>query len=146
MNRLLLLLGALTFGTVYSQTDQTAIREWQGKHPDYVIISSSNYGRLTKHQQDLLGAKVVIYDTELTAEALNAYAPEEKAASVNAMLYTNKEAELIKRWLGENPDVKIVPRSHFDAGSDEDRQIYLQNDCMILLGETITAQDIQLFH
>jgi hypothetical protein len=56
------------------------------------------------------------------------------------------EASFIRQWQTGRPDIRIVPRSQFVSLTADAQQLYLAlPDCMILVGETVTAHDIELF-
>ena len=49
----------------------------------------------------------------------------------------------IKKWLADHQDVKIISRSYFNSLSEDRRQVYIDNQVMILIGEVVTLKDIE---
>jgi hypothetical protein len=54
----------------------------------------------------------------------------------------SENAAIIKVWLAENGDVKILQQSYFDQLNETQRTMYLENDALVLLGELLTLKDI----
>lgn len=143
----LLLLGALNASAVCAQTDQQAIQQWQSAHPTTLFISAERYNSLSSQEQELLGSDLIIYTDKISLAVIEQH--EALTKSTNDQSHKPAKAEdlaIIKNWSAANPDVKIVPRSVYNAAEPNRQQIYNENpNCLVLAGEWLTAKDIELF-
>lgn len=142
MKTLLLLIALLGMERLYAQSS-AKIQQWQSSHPELLLMSQSSYDQLSKDLQVKLKDKIVIFDENQPIESLNV---------TKATPYTQQEiqehrvdTDFIKQWLGAHPEVKVVPRSIYESATPEVQQIYRDNHCLILSGETIQKQDILNF-
>ena len=104
-------------------------------------MSSETYNSTSQQLKDKLAGKVLIYDGELTMEVIEHF---DQSKSMNKETPIREdEAQEIKDWLGQHPDLKIIPRSFFDSLNATEQQVYVQHDAMILIGETVTLEDIR---
>lgn len=144
---LLLFCGILYTGYSQAQTEQQAIQQWQNAHPATQFVSEERYATLSKSERDLLGDDVIIYKEKITLSLLEAYDLQSKSTSTNEeATLSYEQKQVIKNWLATNPDVKIVPRSVFDAADESRKLVYTQTPrCLILESETLTVKDIERF-
>ena len=148
MKKHILLLGVLCFQyattTAFGQQN-SSIAQWISAHPSVHIFSEKNYERLDEEFKTKLKGKVVVYQDQLTLDLLNAYDPLEKTDEVSTGTYTKEDpdASVIKEWLGLHPGIKILKQSEFQALTEERQELYQSIEALILIGETITIQDIQ---
>lgn len=113
------------------------VQQWQSQHPDMLLMKKEQFEILPKSLQDKISAKVVFY------ENISTVLVEEKSAMANSLVQKEEDLLLIKNWMALNPDVKIIPRSVYDALPIERQEMYQSMASMILQGETITVRDIQ---
>ncbi len=126
--------------SAFGQTSDN-VSSWASQHPDVYLISFENYSVLSQDMKDKLGTNVLVYNGSLTMENIEAFEqtksiPSEKPSSEVA------DGQEIKNWLGQHPDLKIVPRSLYNSSDATTQQAYLEHGAMILIGETITLEDI----
>lgn len=143
----LLLLGAFYASGLLAQDEQTAIQQWQNQHPTTLFIAADRFHALSDEERTLLGSDYILFQDKITLQLLQQSDAELKSTETGENT-TVKDADpnFIKQWLGANQDVKIVPHSIFAAFGAEQQQPYLDNfRCMILMGETLTLKDIELF-
>jgi PHD/YefM family antitoxin component YafN of YafNO toxin-antitoxin module len=143
----LLLFGALNATVVCAQNDQQAIQQWQSAHPTTLFISAERYNALSLQEQELLGADLIIYQDKISLAVIEQHEALIKSENDHSQKPTKTEdLSIIKNWTANNPDVKIVPRSVYDAAEDDRKQVYSENtNCLILEGEWLTVKDIELF-
>lgn len=141
MKHYYLLLGAFcTYASSFGQKSND-ILTWTSLHPDVYLMSSETYNSTSQQLKDKLAGKVLIYDGELTMEVIEHF---DQSKSMNKETPIREdEAQEIKDWLGQHPDLKIIPRSFFDSLNATEQQVYAQHDAMILIGETVTLEDIR---
>lgn len=113
------------------------VQQWQSQHPDMLLMKKEQFDALPKSLQDKITGKVVFYENIATVIL------EEKSAVANTLVQKEEDLLLIKNWMSQNPDVKIIPRSMYDALPLERQEMYQSMASMILEGETITVRDIQ---
>lgn len=145
---LLLLLGSLYTGISQAQSEQEAIRQWQSLHPNTQIVSEDRFNSMSQGERLLLGNDIIVYKDKITLSQLQAYDvnSEKSLESSQANKLSLEEKGVIKVWLVENSDVKIVPRSVYDSADDARKQLYSENPrCLILEGESLTVKDIERF-
>lgn len=143
---LLLLAGFISCG-LKAQNDRTAIQQWQSLHPTTLLISSERFYSLSETERQLLGNDYIVFQDEISLEQLKQHeAVKSGVASSKQPVSKDADAVAIKQWLGAHPDVKLVPRSYFDALNADKQQLYSENPyCLVLQGETLTVKDIELF-
>lgn len=124
--------------------NQEELYAFQQNHPEISFYELSDYNNLSSVEKKLLGDKVVIYENDILQSN---YADLNSTLDLKTNQTLQQEndsfTEVIKVWLANNQDVKIVPQSMYLEGNQAMRDEYLQNDCMILLGELITIEDIK---
>ena len=113
------------------------VQQWQSQHPDMLLMKKEQFEALAKSLQDKITAKVVFY------EDISSVLTESKSSSANSIIQKEEDLLIIKNWMALNPDVKIIPRSMYDALPIERQEMYQSMASMILEGETITVRDIQ---
>jgi len=143
----LLLFGALNATVACAQNDQQAIQQWQSAHPTTLFISAERFNALSSQEQELLGSDLIIYQDKISLaliEQHEALVKSEKDQSQKPV--KTEDLAIIKNWTANNPDVKIVPRSVYNAAEQDRQQVYTENtNCLILEGEWLTVKDIALF-
>lgn len=144
---LLLLCGSLFTGISQAQSEQQAIQQWQSLHPNTQIVSEDRFNAMSDDERSLLGKDVIVYKDKITLSVLEAYDLKEKSIESNQTHKISPEdSYFIKRWLATNSDVKIIPKSVYEAMNEERKLVYSENPrCMILKGETLTIKDIEDF-
>jgi len=125
----------LVFSSAFGQSDQHLA--YQQAHPEALIMTRSAFNSLELSMQELIRYRVVyLEDLERSSELT------QDVTLVPSEDLHDSEAEFIKQWLGNNPSVKIVKRSEFDASSTEIQAIYMQAHALVLIGENISREDI----
>jgi hypothetical protein len=131
-------LGATSF--CIAQNTQE-ISKWAALHPDIYLVSSENYNSVSQEMKDKIGDNILVYEGKLTLEDIERF---DQSKSMNKETPIREdEAQEIKDWLGQHPDLKIIPRSFFDSLNATEQQVYVQHGTMILIGETVTLEDIR---
>ena len=143
----LLLFGALNATVACAQNDQQAIQQWQSAHPTTLFISAERFNALSSQEQELLGSDLIIYQDKISLALIEQHEALVKSDNDQSQKPTKTEdLTIIKNWTANNPDVKIVPRSVFNAAEQDRQQVYSENtNCLILEGEWLTVKDIALF-
>jgi len=126
--------------SAFGQTSDN-LSSWASQHPDVYLISFENYNLLSQEMKDKLGTNILVYNGSLTMEAIESFEqtksiPNEKPSTEVA------DGQEIKNWLGQHPDVKIVSRSVYSSSDATAQQAYVEYGALILIGETITLEDI----
>ncbi|ASS48156.1 MAG: hypothetical protein A3D31_00280 [Candidatus Fluviicola riflensis] len=143
----LLLFGALNASVACAQEDQQAIQQWQSAHPTTLFISAERYSSLSSQEQQLLGSDLIIYQDKISLAMIEQHEALTKSENDQSTKPSKIEDQvIIKNWSANNPDVKIVPRSIYDAAEPNRQQIYDENpNCLVLAGEWLTVKDVELF-
>ena len=111
----LLLFGAINSAAI-AQDEQQAIQQWQSSHPTTLFISSDWYSSLSEKEQQLLGSNVLIYQDKITLTVIEQHDAQLKSTAGNSIKPAKEEdLVIIISWLAYNSDVKLLPRSLFDA-------------------------------
>lgn len=149
LNRMksIFLIGFSVFSNALFSQD-SAIENWQNKHPHVVAIESNTFHALSDEQKALLGENYIVFDHKLKLSDIEEF---ESNLALKTNGYTNhyeaksEEANAIKAWLGKNQDVKIIPRSYFQSLNSDQQSDYIEADALICIGETITLEDIEIY-
>lgn len=147
MKTQLLLLGCLFSTSVYfAQNEETAIRQWQSRHPEILLIREDRFADMSKEEKALIGNNYILYKDHISLQELQDYSGEKTSSEDGLSTSRLADARYIKQWKAINSDVKIVPRSVYDTAGDQRRAAYdAHSRCMILEGEYLTIEDIRLF-
>jgi len=117
------------------------ITKWVSLHPDVYLVSTENYNSVSQEMRDKIGSNILVYDGKLTMESIEHF---DQSKSLNKeTIIREDEAQEIKNWLGQHPDLKIIPRSFYDSLTETEKQAYILHGALILAGETITLEDIR---
>lgn len=143
---LLLLCGSLLAGISHAQSERQAIQQWQSRHPNTQLISEQRYASLSDEERSLLGKDILLYKDKITLTKLEEYDLAEKANQSSQLEIKQEDKVILKNWLAENSDVKLIPRSYYNSLEDSRKVFYDQNSrCLILEGESLTLKDIEQF-
>jgi hypothetical protein len=146
MKTTLLLLTVIISGGLNAQNESSAIRQWQSLHPTTLLISSGRFNMLSDAERELLGKDYILFNEEISLEQLQQYDAAKSSAAGSAFVGKDEDAAVIKQWKGTHQDVKLVPRAYFESLTGEQQLLYTENPyCLILLGETLTVEDIEHF-
>lgn len=121
---------------------------FQQQNPEIVFISQDNFNLLTSEEIQLLGKNYILFENAIEKSFFSTISVSNKntPTTVKSSNRSSSEDDLqIKEWKRKHIDVKIIKRSVFDNSTIEYQTIYLNNHCLILLGESITLQDILLY-
>lgn len=149
MNKLLICAGFLCVTLSYIAQKEEIIY-FQKLHPEVSFISKDRYTLFTNTEIELLKNNYVLFDQNIENSDLAEY--EERTGNKTKSVSTTNQTEMsdeqntfVKIWLANHPQVKIVKHSEYEALSEEDKIVYVNNHCLILIGEFVTLTDIQLY-
>ena len=119
---------------------------FQDQNPEIVFISQENFNLLSTEELQVLGENYILFDKNIElADIKNFDISLKTNFPINTKKYNKSLSDediQIKLWKKERIDVKIVKRSVFEASSIQNQNTYLESHCLILIGETLTLQDI----
>lgn len=100
-------------------------------------MSLSTFQMLDANLQKTIADYVIIIDSDLKIV---------QDGTLSSPVRDSDDKNLIvKTWMSENSHVKIVPRSQYNAADAEVQNLYDSQKIMVLIGEQITLEDIQIF-
>jgi hypothetical protein len=138
---LLLSLWSIPLG---AQTNSEIVT-WQHSHPEVIFIESSDLDRILESGIELQG-KFIVYSDQVSIEDIANYELEEKTrqSDSESNIYSERDenANIIKLWLAQNGDLKILQRNYFDQLNETQKAMYLENGALILTTELLTLKDI----
>lgn len=149
MNKLLICVGFLCISTNYFAQKEEIIH-FQKLHPEVSFISKDHFNLLSNIEIDILKNNYVLFQENIENSDLNEYEQRTgikiKSLSIsNQTEMSDQQFILVKIWLANHPNVKIVKHSEFEALSEADKIVYVNNHCLILIGEIVTLADIDLY-
>jgi len=142
---LLSLLFICILASNYAQKNQ--IYQFQKAHPEVSFISQGRFNSFSHEEILLLGDDYILFNQEISVSDLASF----KGVTRNKELREERIKDIdtaeevlneIKIWLANHLFVKIVKNSEFEVLSESDKIHYINNQCLILIGETITSQDL----
>jgi hypothetical protein len=139
---------AFTSQFLFSQQDKAI--EFQNKKMDVSFISTETFNSFSTEEISMLKDNYILFENEIENIDLSEYfSPSSfKNNSPNPIVGPNKsnnDANELKIWTALHQDVIIITRSDFNDLSDDNKQMYLDNHYLILIGETLTLLDTQLY-
>lgn len=149
MNKLLICLGFLGIAMNLSAQKEEIIL-FQKLHPEVSFISKDRYLLFSNEEIDLLKNNYVLFDNNIQEsdliefEGRTGIKPKSTGAT-NQTEMSDEQTIYVKIWLANHPQVKIVKHSEYEALSEADKIVYVNNHCMILIGEVVTITDIDLY-
>jgi hypothetical protein len=149
MNILLLCISLLcTFFAATAQKQELA--QFQRTHPNVSFLSRETFQSLSSSEIDLLQNRYILFDQQMEDSDLSSYHTDKTVRSSKGPIFLGTEMSVqqhdaVKSWLLLHPHVKIVTRSQFEAVSVFDQTEYVNHQCLILLGEEVTIEDINLY-
>ena len=131
--------------TNYAQKNE--IYQFQKAHPEISFISQERFNSFSHEEILLLGNDYILFNKEISVSDLASFKggtrnKELRAESAKDIDTAEEVLNEIKIWLANHLSVKIVKNSEFEALSEPDKIHYINNQCLILIGETITSQDL----
>ena len=131
--------------TNYAQKNE--IYQFQKEHPEVSFISQERFNSFSHEEILLLGNDYILFNKEISVSDLASFKggtrnKELRAESAKDIDTAEEVLNEIKIWLANHLSVKIVKNSEFEALSEPDKIHYINNQCLILIGETITSQDL----
>ena len=129
----------------YAQKNE--IYQFQKAHPEVSFISQEKFNSFSHEGILLLGDDYILFNQEISVSDLASF----KGVTRNKELREERIKDIdtaeevlneIKIWLANHLFVKIVKNSEFEVLSESDKIHYINNQCLILIGETITSQDL----
>ena len=129
----------------YAQKNE--IYQFQKAHPEISFISQERFNSFSHEEILLLGNDYILFNKEISVSDLASFKggtrnKELRAESAKDIDTAEEVLNEIKIWLANHLSVKIVKNSEFEALSEPDKILYINNQCLILIGETITSQDL----
>ena len=145
---LLLFIFACSCYVLTAQNDE--ISQFQKQHPEISFISQERLNSFSHEEISLLANNYIVFDGKIEVADISKYTSSSVAKSTNSgpILGTDSSSDVlnqIKNWLGVHPNLKIVKLSEFIEASETNQNEYINNHCLILIGETITFLDIELY-
>src|SRR6218665_1929149 len=143
MKKTILLATLISCSGIYAQEDK-AIAQWQSAHPTTLLISTTHYASLSDDEKALIGEDYILFEGKVTLQQLQ-QAELAKGLTSEVELIKEKEAQIIKDWLGTHQEVMIIRQSKY-ASYDSVRQQYCVDrplEILILEGEFLTLKDIE---
>lgn len=126
------------------------IIHFQKLHPEVSFIAKDRYLLFTNTEIQLLKNNYVLFEGNIEKSDLAEY--EERTGNKTKSIGTTNQTEMsdeqtafVKIWLANHPQVKVVKHSEYEALSEDDKIVYVNNHCLILIGEIVTLTDIQLY-
>lgn len=130
---------------LHSQED--SIEDWQQVHPNILFFEAQDFALLSSDQQSKLGENIIVFDTKITWKDITSFELR-TMPSDSEMRAKNPDSYIgstVKFWLADHPEVKIIPRSYYDALDVDQQAVYQNTNALILDGEHITLEDIQRY-
>ena len=129
---------------VISQTN--AMGKWQQQHPEVECISYETFNALSeKERAQLSKVPLLLFFGELNENDINLFAAKHGLKGVKPAQSPEAERE-VKEWLVNHREVKIVKRSEFLKETENVQEELLKcSHCLVLKGEVVTLDDVQLF-
>ena len=129
----------------YAQKNE--IYQFQKAQPEISFISQERFNSFSHEEILLLGNDYILFNKEISVSDLASFKggtrnKELRAESAKDIDTAEEVLNEIKIWLANHLSVKIVKNSEFEALSEPDKILYINNQCLILIGETITSQDL----
>ena len=150
MKKLLISMGMLcTIVNINAQKDD--LYSFQKQNPEIEFISQENFNYLSEDEKEIIKGKFIVFNNKIEESDLTTYAsnkPSQKSLQSTPELDTemsDDEKNIVKVWLGNHSNVKIVKQSEYQALSAEDQIVYHNNHCLILISEVLTLTDIELY-
>ena len=149
MKKLLICMGILC-NIMDTNAQKDEIAEFQRLNPSVEFISQDNYNSLSEEEIELINGKFILFKTTIEESDLTSFSQnyQQKSSQSAPELDTemsDEQKNLVKIWLANHSEVKIVKHSEYEALSEEDKIVYLDNHCLILLSEILTLTDIELY-
>lgn len=141
MKYTLLVLLLASAKTILCQT--ASPEDWIKSHPEVALIEHSDFFQFS--QDDLLQFDhgYIVFSNKVTSDDIAAFLDNEKTLHKDPVVNENKE--YISEWLIQNPNIKIVKRSEFEASTINQQEEYIKSNCLILRDEVISIVDINNF-
>lgn len=145
---LLLFIFACSCYVLKAQNDE--IYQFQRQHPEIVFISQDRLNSFSNEEIILLADNYIVFNDKITLSDLSKFTSNStnKSNSSDPIEGTDTSSDVfnqIKNWIGVHQNVKIVKHSEFEAESLTNQNEYINNHCLILIGESITYLDIELY-
>ncbi|MFK7784782.1 MAG: hypothetical protein AB8B56_06695 [Crocinitomicaceae bacterium] len=136
-----LVLSTAAFGQETSKTPY----EWQRLNPRIVCMQLSEFNGLSPKKQNVLKDEILLFEGELDMVDIEKYESEQVQNSSSKIQYMEGVSGELKTWVFYHPEVKIIPRSRYNAMGDSDQQKHIDSGTLILKGEVLTLKDIQYY-
>lgn len=123
---------------------------FQKTHPEVSFVSKDRYNSFSNEELDLLENNYVLFEQTIENSDLTDYEERngfksKSTSPTNQTEMSDKQGTIVKIWIANHPDIKIVKRSEYNALSAADKIVYVNNQCLILIGEFVTLTDIELY-
>ncbi|GEM_PF-4253201 len=126
------------------------ISQFQHQHPEIAFISQERFNSFSQDEINLLADNYIIFNDKITQSDLSKFTSNinNKSSNSDPINGTDTSSDVlnqIKNWLSVHPNLKIVKHSEFESESILTQNEYINNHCLILIGEVITYLDIELY-
>ena len=138
----------LAIQVLFSQKENAI--EFQKNNSDLSFISKETFNSFSTEEVSMLKDKYIVFENEIENIDLSNYTTPTsfKSASSDPILGTDESNNVfneLKIWTALHPTVTIIKRSDFNDLSNANKQMYLDNHYLILIGDTLTFLDTQLY-
>lgn len=144
--KILVILAFIGLNTLNSSAQLPEVVKWLKLHPEVEAISQERWDSFNDQQTAFFKTRpLIIFQNEITIADINAYAAKKGISGI-----TNEKSNVtdavIKDWVKNHPDVKIIRNSELRKMSAEKIEFYQEcSQCLILSGDEITLDDINRF-
>jgi hypothetical protein len=133
---------------MYAQKNN--VINFQKEHPEISFISLERFNSLSAEEITLFADNFVVFNSDIQSTDLSKFnfPPKLKSSDSGPINGTDESSDVfnqIKNWYSTHTDVKIVKRSEYNELSEANKIIYTNNHYLILIGETLTFLDTQLY-
>ncbi len=145
---LLLFIFACSCYVLKAQNDE--ISQFQRVHPEIAFISQERLNSFSEEEINLLSNNYIVFNEKIQLSDISKYTDNSinKNNVSDPIEGTDTSSDVlnqIKYWIGTHQNVKIVKHSEFEEAALANQNEYINNHCLILIGETITFLDIELY-
>lgn len=129
-----------------SSAQSPEIANWLNLHPEVEAISQERWDSFNDQQTAFFKTRpLIIFQNEITIADINTYAAKKGISGITTEK-SNVTDAVIKDWVKNHPDVKIIRNSELRKMSSEKIEFYREcSQCLILSGDEISLDDINRF-
>ena len=143
MNIKILLVFPLSFFPILGFSQNQQISDWQKVNQNVILIESRDFTPAFEEQLIALKQDFIVYTDEISMNDINRFESKSNEKTTANLLKNDGGNQIIKDWLGQNPNVKIISRTDFENASTEKQNSLINSDALILIGDKLTTTDIE---